>query len=695
MSSQGSPEGQALAGATLAAPAGGATLAAPPAAGAAPGRRHPARSLGLVAGLLGAAWLLPVLTNALRIDWVLLVVLLLGAGSLLRAGYSLLDRMMLAGILLIGTLVAGGLLFSLWPWGLEPVPVTGTLLTAVIGAGLLTGRRPRLPTRICGSDAIIVGAGAFTAWVLLSPVLGRPTYSRLPVTTIAEDTYAHFALFDTIHRLGGYAFLHPARAGLSVAAPTQDVYPQGSHYLYAVLDIFLRSTTDPGPAAAEFSRYFDYKLAGFAFLVLAVTWSARWVAGPAMTGWRRVFICSVVAALAAAGPLSSLIGAGFDSETIGLALLALTVAVTARPAGRPQEQVLLVGSALIAVCYAYNLYAPLAFLGIVAAAVVYRRRLLRHWPFTVITAAVAVPAALLPTAIAAFSGFKAVTQLNVSGGDLFGMSRSIFAGLALVIVASMATRAGRRSPVWQVLVATVGLAAAALVALWIYQARTVGGTSPYYYFDKALTGGYVMCLVGFGAAGLLLRPARDGKSAAQQPRWRTDLLPGLAAGLIAVTFISGFPWGIPAIRGTGPPGYRATWAYAWWSGKVSSGIGPALQALDRAHLLGTGKPTLILFSNWGFLNWQASFFDAVLNRDLGSMLATFNPLLTAGTVIDTGSRARATLGHGVGIVEEAISKGPRHLHMVVSDQGLENTLRSFARAHPSLGLTVDYLPQLH
>jgi hypothetical protein len=313
----------------------------------------------------------------------------------------------------------------------------------------------------------------------------------------------------------------------------------------------------------------------------------------------------------------------------------------------------------------------------------------------VITAAVAVPAALLPTAIAAFSGFKAVTQLNVSGGDLFGMSRSIFAGLALVIVASMATRAGRRSPVWQVLVATVGLAAAALVALWIYQARTVGGTSPYYYFDKALTGGYVMCLVGFGAAGLLLRPARDGKSAAQQPRWRTDLLPGLAAGLIAVTFISGFPWGIPAIRGTGPPGYRATWAYAWWSGKVSSGIGPALQALDRAHLLGTGKPTLILFSNWGFLNWQASFFDAVLNRDLGSMLATFNPLLTAGTVIDTGSRARATLGHGVGIVEEAISKGPRHLHMVVSDQGLENTLRSFARAHPSLGLTVDYLPQLH
>ncbi len=673
----------------------GAGHAAPPIGGAAPTGRRRAGSLARVAMLLAAAWLLPLLTHALRVDWVLLVVLLLGVGSVLRAGYSLLDRLMLAGILLAGMLVAGGLLFSFWPWGLEPVPVAGTLLTVLVAVGL-TGRRPRLPARLYGSDAIIVGAGAFTAWVLLAPLAGRSLNSRLSVTTGAEDTYAHFALFDTIHRLGGYAFLHPAQAGLSLAAPTQNVYPEGSHYLYALLDIFLRSTTDPGPAAAAFSRYFDDKLVGFAFLVVAVTWSARWVAGPAMAGWRRVFICSVVASLVIVGPLTGLIGADYDSETIGLALLALTVAVTARPAGRPREQVLLVAAALIALFYTYNLYGPLALLGIVAAAAVYRRRLLRHRLFTAVTWAVAAPVALLPTAIGVLSGFSATRQLGLDGGNVFGLSRSTFAGLALVIVASMATRAGRRSGAWRAVVATVGLAAAAVAILGIYESRTPGGLSPNYYFDKALIGVYVICLVGFGAAGLLLRPARSAESAARQPRWRTDLLPGLAAGLIAITFTTGLPWGIPAAHGSGTPEYSKTWAYAWWSGKVRSRVGPALQALDRARLLGDGKPALIVSSNSGLVNWEASFFDAVLNRDLGIIKSTFNPLLTAGTVIATGTsrKDRAALAHGIGIVDKIIFIGPRHLQVIVSDRGLDTRLRLFARAHPGLGLTIKYLPQM-
>jgi hypothetical protein len=670
---------------------------APPFRGATPTQRHRAGSLAIAAALFAAAWLLPLLTHALGADWVLLAVLLLGTGSVLRAGYGLLDRLMLAGILLAGMLVAGGLLFSFWPWGLEPVPVAGTLLTVLVAVGLLTGRRPRLPARLCGSDAIIVGAGAFTAWVLLAPLAGRSSNSRLSVTTAAEDTYAHFALFDTIHRLGGYAFLNPARAGVSVAAPTQSVYPEGAHYLYALLDIFLRSTADPGPAPAEFSRYFDYKLVGFAFLVVAVTWSARWVAGPAMTGWRRMFICSVVASLVVVGPLTGLIRVGYDSETIGLALLALTVAVTARPAGRPREQVLLVAAALIALFYTYNLYGPLALLGIAAAAVVYRRRLSRHWLFTTVTWAVALPVALLPSAIAVLSGFSANRQLGFLGGDVFGLSRSTFAGLALVIVASMATRAGRRSGVWRAVVAIVGLSAAAVAIFGIYESRAPAGLYANYYFDKALIGLYVICLVGFGAAGLLLRPARSAKSAVRQPRWRTDLLPGLAAGLIAITFTTGLPWGIPAVHGTGRPEYSKTWAYAWWSGKVRPSVGPTLQALDRARLLGDGKPALIVASNSGFVNWEASFFDAVLNRDLGIVKNTFNPLLTAGTVIATGTsrKDRAALAHGIGIVDKLIVTGPRHLQVIVSDLGLDTRLRSFARAHPGLGLTIKYVPTMH
>ena len=38
------------------------------------------------AGLLACAWLLPIAAQALRADWLLLIVALLGTGSVLRAG---------------------------------------------------------------------------------------------------------------------------------------------------------------------------------------------------------------------------------------------------------------------------------------------------------------------------------------------------------------------------------------------------------------------------------------------------------------------------------------------------------------------------------------------------------------------------------------------------------------------------------
>lgn len=73
-----------------------------------------------------------------------------------------------------------------------------------------------------------------------------------------------------------------------------------------------------------------------------------------------------------------------------------------------------------------------------------------------------------------------------------------------------------------------------------------------------------------------------------------------------------------------------------------------------------------------------------------------DPLLTAGTVIATGTsrKDRAALAHGIGIVDKIIFIGPRHLQVIVSDRGLDTRLRLFARAHPGLGLTIKYLPQM-
>ena len=166
-----------------------------------------------------------------------------------------------------------------------PVPVGGALFSLVVIAGWLTGRRPSLPRRWLGSDVVVLGSGLFAFLAAYAPIAGTPLAKRFSFSAVTTDRFNHFALFDTIHRLGGYAFLHQSQAGVSVRYPTAVAYPSGSHFLYAVFDIFLRSTTDPGAAVAEFSRYFVYVLAGYAFLVMALVWAARWIAGPLMAGW--------------------------------------------------------------------------------------------------------------------------------------------------------------------------------------------------------------------------------------------------------------------------------------------------------------------------------------------------------------------------------------------------------------------------
>src|SRR5205823_2507304 len=72
-----------------------------------PLRTQPAR----IAGLLAAAWVLPLLTHVLHADLLTLAAVVLGTASLLRAGHTLLDRLMITAALLSGVLITIGLLF--------------------------------------------------------------------------------------------------------------------------------------------------------------------------------------------------------------------------------------------------------------------------------------------------------------------------------------------------------------------------------------------------------------------------------------------------------------------------------------------------------------------------------------------------------------------------------------------------------
>jgi hypothetical protein len=626
--------------------------------------------------------------HQLRLDVVQLALVLAAVASVLRSGTNLLDRFMLAAGLLAGGVLAFGLLFSVWPWRLAPVPVGGALFSLVVIAGWLTGRRPSLPRRWLGSDVVVLGSGLFAFLAAYAPIAGTPLAKRFSFSAVTTDRFNHFALFDTIHRLGGYAFLHQSQAQVSVRYPTAVAYPSGSHFLYAVFDIFLRSTTDPGAAVAEFSRYFVYVLAGYAFLVMALVWAARWIAGPLMAGWRQVLICSAVAGLALGGPLVQMVELGLDSEILGLAFLALAVAVTVRPPRVVHEQVLIVSALLIAVAYCYNLDAAVAGLGIVAVAVVYRRRLLRHWRFTVAVSALGVVIAAFPSALSLTSGFNAQVQVLSPRGWMVAVPGWLLAGLALIIVATMTSASSRRLPVWRAMTVYLGAAVFVLGAFAVFQAAEAGRTG--YYFGKLLMAGYVVGLAGLGALGTFSR----GLPAPSRPRRRLNRLReaplAILSGAIALILTAGFQTGIRPTIGN-PVAWPESPLSSWSAGQVQRFAGPSLAVLADAHVLGDGVPTLVLSGIKG-TGWFDSYMAAVLNHDLGAMTGPLNAV--KGARFYGAPTSSAALTEGISEVQAAIRASRFPLHLIVAYPQFAAKLDAMLTAHPSVKATVAVLPGL-
>jgi hypothetical protein len=113
-------------------------------------------------------------------------------------------------------------------------------------------------------------------------------------------------------------------------------------------------------------------------------------------------------------------------------------------------------------------------------------------------------------------------------------------------------------------------------------------------------------------------------------------------------------------------------------------------------VLGDGKPTMILYGNWERGNWLVTYFAGVLNRNVGVTTPTFFPIYHLGPIMGSAdiSFNKLRMAHDVKLERFIIAGGVRHLRVIVSDPGLDATLRSFAAAHPDLGMTVMYMPQL-
>lgn len=648
------------------------------------GRPPNSKAVPMFAGLFVGAWALPALFHVARLDWLSLLLLFLGTASLVRAGVALFDRLMIAALLLMGEFIVAGLLFSVWPWGLNPFAMSGTLLSVTLVVALVTGRRPVLPRRAAWTDLIAPGAALYAMYQLYKPLSGKSLTQRLAITVMTEDKPSHFSLFDAIHRVGGYTYFHADKASTSMDPEMARVYPPGTHFLYTVLDTFLRSTTDAGTGPAAYNRYFLYTILGYGFLVLALVWAARWIAGPNLAGWRTALVCATVGGLAATGQMITVFTLGHDSAALGVAVLVMTVAVLVRPAGKVREQVLVAAAGLVTLAFVYNLFVVLAACAVLAAAVVYWSRVREALLFTSIVAAITGVIVLIPIIGPQLTGFSQTKQLQAAGG-IYPMSRNLVIVCVVLVLASLLTRAGRRSPVWRAMSAQIVLAAVGVAAFGAYQVHTLGETS--YYYEKAVQGLYGLGLVGIGAIGLLLRPNLAPIPAPARLRPLARAVPIVAAVVAGVTLAGAVQFGKINARAnaTAPDTpYSAAWAH----GVYRQDIGVVARKLQSQGLLAKGPSTLYLFTDSSTDNWRVTFLDSILRRELGGQIKTvfgIQWLRGLASYNELNARERVdTLKE----LEKVIADSPKPLRVVVTSAWLARDLRQFAASDPKLGLQV-------
>jgi hypothetical protein len=584
------------------------------------GHRWPMWTL-VTAGGLVVAWALPLATHRVGVDWVLPLAIVGLTASLLRSGRSALDRLVLACALLIGATCAAGLVISRWPWGLAPVPVAGTALSALVLVAALLRRRPSLPLTPRGSDLLAVASGLLAAAVVALPYLGRDLTGRMALAALGEDLARHFSLYDAIRIVDGYAFFdrHQSDAYL---LPGLQTYPQGSHFLYALLDSFLRSGAEPGSALNAFNHYIGYHIAGYAFFGVVMLWAVRWVAGPALTGWPKAAIYTFVAAAVSFSELVAMFIRGYPSEILGLALFAVLLALLARPPRHTRELIVTVAALLVGIAWVYFFLLPMAGLVAVASLVGFRHRVLPYWPTVLVSALVAVPLAVTPVLVMYADRASPLEDL-LPGGPVEGVDRGLTVGLAAVLLAGLATVP--RSPVWRTVGTQLVIVATISITLGLYQIASIGHLS--YYFDKSVHALFVTCLVGLSGINPLLAKLRRpephaGRSALPERRtggrWVRDVA---VAGLVCFAILATFgavPLQRPSAEGVEPL-RNVSWGLSHAMGNLQNlGVGRVIGEVLERYPESDGRLTQIVFDGPG-ASYLSSLFVSVLHRDYGTL----------------------------------------------------------------------------
>ena len=591
--------------------------------GTSPGPARP-RPL-IIAALFAGAWIVPILTQLTKTDPLLVLLIVFGTGGLLRVGATVVDRLFITMALLIGLAIVGGLLFSVWPWGLQPIAVGGFGLTLLVAAYVWLGAAPpwrTWPRKLLGTDAVLliglVGGFLVAYWPSFSTAAGN----RLGEAGRTGDRLRVYNLFDTIHRNGGYTFLMQSKVKEAADPGVLAVYPPGQHFIYALGDIFLRSSQNPGNPVEEMIRYNIWVSLGYGFMVASVAWAARWAAGPALKGWRRVFLTTAIAAFLVVGAFTSAIWCTWDSQVFGMAELVLLAAICFRPPGGWRTHAALMAALFIAIFMTYELFAPFAAILIAVSLYVYRKRLLPHWKALLVVTVVSVPLALSEYVAAHAAGLNGSATATQSTGFTIPLSWAVLTVLGCASVLGFAAHAARRLPSARAGLIAVLLSALAVLAYMLKQTEPL---AELYYFQKFVQAWALIMMVAAGTFGHLLRRPRLAASG-----WR-GLGVGVCVFLVAIGATRSFWWSAslnqPATYPAGDlnqgaswaPSASSTWASLWIdNGFRPDNIGP-LAILQSEHQLANKIPTITVIYDGGSSNVDLSLQLAVLNQDAGLM----------------------------------------------------------------------------
>lgn len=619
-----------------------------------PSRQRPkwAARMFWLAISLPAAWLVPVVMHAAALDWVLPLLIVGVMASLVRGATTMIDRLMVALALTFGGTCVAGLLISVWPPRLHPVPVAGLAFTILAVGAAVTGRRPSIPLRMRLADLWLLASATACAVIIVTPFWVRDLGGRLGLVAPGEDFARHFIVYDTIGLLGGYLFLYPAQASLY----EQDgyglvTYPQGTHFTYALLDRFLRSAATSGDGVTAMDSLIWFYVGTFAFFCLSVLWAIRRIGGPALSTAVAVPLFAAAAVYLCFGDPVTIFLRGFPNELASLGLLAILLALLARPLYRTGDQIVAVGALLVGISFSYYMFLTVAGAAVLGWVFVHRCRLWRRWLLTLVVGAAAAGLAWLPLAV---NPKRTNAEQLLLPGAIIPVDRQMTAVLVALAAAGVLLRGLGRATGGKVLFLSL-LAAGGLV-WWIndYQQSELGTTI--YYYEKAYHQLIVVAMVATGACVSFLP-----RLAGRYPQL-TLIRPATAVAVCVAAYAIFGSYAAPDLP---IPGRHH--GVALWQGTTgeSQGGSDAIRIMRAAP--SADEMVTVSLMHGERANYYATLYAAVMQRNYRHAVLWY--------VYLAASHHRWS----VGAISERVARTDRPVRFIVSDRDVGWAVRKYSR----------------